>query len=359
MNNGHSFDLVFDQPVGKFRLLHGQLGLEKLLTAGRWDLATDLSGKQSCYSECGARQWCADQFDFIYHCPQDKDEDEAIVINVKETSKMRYIDFKQSHVALEVNVPWKGSGLLLAVGCYTLLSKHNGVKILWSLRSWHESVFSDRPEELFSRWYNNWWKWWEKGLVKIGLDEAHLRRSSPIGAKANEQTTEQIRFLSEPTVSTYALLAVLTRLAKEGKQVKKDKEALQGFRNALKSIIAKYFVGITNFRIYLDEAIEIQYGQPLRGFQPVDMPVSGTEVNLLPLLAHDEAHTHSCLNSVNTFTEPTELIDIFIKLCETGAPLFWLWKHFLNFVGRIIDEGLSQETLVAAEQPPAATPGNE
>ena len=88
MNIGNSFDLVFDQHVGKFRLLHEQLGLETVLADGRWDIATASDGKQFCYSaESGERLWCADQFDYIYYCPEGKDEDDAIVINVKEKIK--------------------------------------------------------------------------------------------------------------------------------------------------------------------------------------------------------------------------------------------------------------------------------
>ena len=172
-----------------------------LLDEGRWALHND-DDTGCAYLSCeddAPNKWCEDFFDFIVARPPD-DPSQAFVVFNNGTS-LSLAEYQQRHRAVSYPIHMAGRATPAALSVYVLQQAVSGACVLWSLRSWFSTCIGDSSAASCSRWYQNWWKWWCGHLLRLGMNEAHLRKAAVVGAGA---AVGPLRFLPDPVMSTRA-----------------------------------------------------------------------------------------------------------------------------------------------------------
>ena len=173
-------------------------------------------------------------------------------------------EVQRRHTPIDVTVELGGVDSKVDIKAFMLHQSVSGAFVLWSLLSLHGlGVISSKMT--VSAWYNSWWPWWIQDLPKIGLDPAaHLRRASPTKKSSDHREDGGDgcyghRFLQVPTVSTYAMLWILTRLASPSRGASKDDNVIQGWSVLLAAIIHRFVSchAEMTFTVYLDPDVEL------------------------------------------------------------------------------------------------------
>lgn len=207
--------LIHDAQSGQDLLHDATLGLTcELPAGGSWDLTFDNNGMGIVRSvEAGAEvaQSASEFFEFALMTMGS-----SLHVLSRSGGVTCLQDFKQEHETLEV--PLRQQAAAHTSVCLVYRLRHCwGAFCFWSLRSLR-SLFCRTPELSYSKWYQNWWQWWEKYLGRIGIAPSeHLRRPVRTLNSAKRvkmdivENNLDVRIFSEVAASSYAVLALLVR----------------------------------------------------------------------------------------------------------------------------------------------------
>ena len=155
-----------------------------------------------------------DWSDLIVYRQTDGEEHQLRVL-LLDDSDWALDDYQKRHRPAQLRFAQVGRPEGAKIDLAVLQQSVGGGWVLFSLTSLF-SAFMQATETEKSRWYQNWWKWWEKQLSALGLDAtAHLGRAQNTSHEASVPSHR--RFLQFPSLSSYAIVALVTRWACESK----------------------------------------------------------------------------------------------------------------------------------------------
>ena len=161
-----------------------------------------------------------DWSDLIVYRQTDGEEHQLRVL-LPDDSDWALDDYQKRHRPAQLRFAQVGRPEGAKIDLAVLQQSVGGGWVLFSLTSLF-SAFMQATETEKSRWYQNWWKWWEKQLSALGLDAtAHLGRAQNTSHEASVPSPR--RFLQFPSLSSYAIVALVTRWACESKGSKEKK----------------------------------------------------------------------------------------------------------------------------------------
>lgn len=303
---------------------------------------TDAHGRAYIMSADGTSEWCQDHFENTVVRLQD--DSQGVYIMLPSGDAMTLVDFQQRHEALQIPVPLPARAIPVKITIFLLKQSVSGVWLLWSMSSWYQTCLGDSATCTCSRWYQNWWPWWGKLLVSFGLDASHLRK--PV-ANSSKGDADPLRFLAEPTMSTTAMVILLSRWSSESKSSKdKNEPAKLAWQACLQGVLRFAFdeTRSVNFAVYLDLAVSVRPGLPMVGVNQVRLPVRGCLIDLRPVLECDEPAVLQSLQAVGKIHMPSQvhLFELCVMMDSAGRKVQWLWKQFVHNITCVIDSTVLQ-----------------
>lgn len=152
-------------------------------------------------------------------------------------------------------VPFSGrSGLVVVLFMFARV-QIDECKFWWGLSSLYKAFeFDSVPAR---EWISNLQRWWSKRLLKLGFDRPHLRPS--VRARWQEHPAHGVddRCLDEASVSTPALLALLSQFCKERTNSNKKQAILGAWQEFLVSLLKLCLVGRSEFFLRLEQGVVV------------------------------------------------------------------------------------------------------
>ena len=224
------------------------------------------------------------RLDLIVYRQTDVEEHELRVV-LPDDSDWALDDYQKRHRPAQLRFAQVGRPEGAKVGLAVLQQSVGGAWVLFSLTSL-SSAFMQATETEKAKWYHNCRKWWEKQLLALGLDATpHLRRAQHTSHEASVPSPR--RFLQFPSLSSYAMVALVARWACESKGSKrKDEGKRKAWMTCLSSMIYT-FLGPTShmeWTIYLDPAVKFYCGLPLSGDNRIRLAVNEGHADTTPAL---------------------------------------------------------------------------
>lgn len=334
------YGLLFDPAMSRYMLVETTTEEKLILDAGEWSLHTDDIGR-SFVSRAGAgeRIWCQDMLQLTIA----KDNETDIVYVVfPDGEGMRLVDYQQRHraITLPTRLPSRGKPVDIVV--FVMRQSVGGVWALWSISSWYRECLGELATMSCSRWYQNWWSWWLKHLACLGMDSSHNRKPATSAATHLQPPDQHLRFLADPTMSTSAMIVLLSRWACESKSSRsKNEHAKAAWRASLQGVLQTFFSDdvSADWVIFLDLAVIARPGLPMHGSNQVLVPVRGSRVDITPVLACDELAVLQSLEAVGHIATPTalHLHDLCMMLDAAGRTCHWLFKQVVHNIACAID----------------------
>ena len=209
------FSLVYDNVVAQWRLLNRGTGQSGLLEPiGEWALHDSLHGAFAFCSSTNTSIWCEDKLtDVIEEQAGDYFVYDALLDKVVPLQ-----DYKSVHEPRCVEVLGMGSSKPHDMLVYMLQHRVDGASCFWSLQRLYRSTIPANSVTA-SGWYQNWWRHWHKDAALLTIPRSHLRKSVALQHQKPAQDLEDaaFRIFQEASVSSAALIAILTRCSRPGK----------------------------------------------------------------------------------------------------------------------------------------------
>ena len=313
------------------------------LKAGkRWHLRFDDEEGAYVGAEGEESLWCEDVLNhFVY------DEDGVIHVVTPQDEDLTLTAFRRRFS--NIKVPFKAVSDVDPKVAHAYLLKQcvSGCVTLWSLKDVYEKLAAQGEKFKFSKWYQNWWKWWRKTAASLSWEDGfHFRKAAAVnGAGTGEAPAadegDEERFLPEPVVSSYALVLVLAQGAAESRGKPKDPDERLAWELALKTTIDRFFDAETEARwtIYLDPNAMVRPGLPVQGRNDLRLAVRGCKVDLSPIALSDEPSIQVVRDLLLDCadTASMRLSDLLMLLVKNGKQCTWLLRQVLWHLGAWID----------------------
>ena len=174
---------------------------------------------------------------------------------------MPLYDFKTEHTVFTVPCKALGRSACTNLVVYLLKHKWDGAKAFWSLKAAHGAIVASIVETT-SHWIPGRWSSWCTMIKYFGMPSSHMRRS--MGAFSGPPSggiDVPARIFPEFSASTRAFLAILVRLANDGKTKRKDERTKHQWRLALTCFLDRCFAEAPEkiYHVYLDQDIVIEF----------------------------------------------------------------------------------------------------
>jgi hypothetical protein len=232
----------------------------------QWQLRQDAEGQAYVCAPGQQPVWTVQRLTHTI-LPDPKDEKRWVITN-DDGLIGSLQDFKAGHAIIDVPMRLAGTAHPVTLRAYRLARPWDGAVVWWSLKSLHEQIHG-KLAQTPSQWYQNWWQWWGKRCVKLGLQESHLRKASPTKhAKAEDNALGlKLRCFEEACCSSFALLALWPKWAMESNHKNKDVAVTVAWRAALMGFLTSLMdrSGNHDWQCFADSQIVLVPGQPLQG----------------------------------------------------------------------------------------------
>lgn len=335
------FELHWDEHCRRYMLFENNTEERIMLDVGEWSLGFDDADIAFVESAEGESLWCCDLC--AYTVVKHPTEQTIIVFDESRGQQFTLEEFRQQHHSFRVPICSPGRSKPDDIDVCVLDNSFAGVYVLWSLNSLY-AVFINAVQSTCSKWYQNWWKWWEKTVIRFGIDcYSHLRKPCAYTlSSADDEATNHCRFLPYATMSTFSALVLL---AKWGTCATHRPQKNQGFVRNWSDCFQGLFDTFayceepTAILVYLDPLVEMRVGLPTKGNNAIELIIDQGHIDLTPLTTCDEACVVKLLELLETFPVPNAVpLALFcLELSKSGRKGMWLWSQIISCVARIID----------------------
>lgn len=342
------FELLFDAGQNKWLLYENNTEQKAILADGDWDLAVDEEGQAFVCNAAGQSEWADDLMDHIV--VRNPASPEQLVVMLKDGLHMSLTEYQQRHRSIQVPIKATGHGTPPSIAASLLRQPVGGALVLWCLPSLFNTLVKMVMATTCSGWYQNWWQWWTKHLMALGIEPSlHIRKPAQINCDDGER--HPTRFLPTATMSTYALVTLMTRWSGESKSGAKKNQSVQAhWHAALRGILDTFFgeQEALEFGIFLDAAVQMRPGVPMQGSGFVRLRVTKGLVDVTPLLSCDEQAVLETMATLGRLTRPTELplMHFCLLLDKAGRKAQWLWKQLIFVISGEIDRCVARSLSV-------------
>lgn len=357
--------LSWDSVRGQWLLYDTTLGLTiGLDPCHQWELRFTEGGVGYLLRDSGdERQTAISVSDFFdYALVQDRGQPGQMKVLARDGSQTPLQDFKQSHDSLEV--PLRQAALACTSLCVVYrLKRAWGAWCFWSLKALRNN-FCPASDTTPSSWYQNWWQWWEKHLLRLDIPpREHLRRPVRTQHAPKRQFTEvddngiDVRVFEEASASSYAMVALLVKWCSRSVTSKPKTESLRcAWQRCAQSLVDTFLVleEPLVWPIVLSETAVATPGLPLSGGKMVDLGIVRGQVQLSSLLGEGSSIMSRLLELMNCFEMNMHLVEFLQRLSAVGVKGHWLLKQMVWHLAAALEGALlpnvPTEKVVLAEQ---------
>ena len=350
------FELLYDMAESRY-ILFENLTEEKVdLGEGSWSLHFDDQYGPFIVNGEDEQHWCCDlvQHVVVAH-PTMLGE---VVVQSPSGQRQTLREFRQKHRAVSIPLSVVGRGEPAKVDAFAFTNPTSGVYVRWSLPSLHKE-FMSQAGETCSRWYQNWWQWWAKFIGTFGVDPAgHLRKASWTKHTADEAEEDDCtRFLPAASLSTFALIILLSRWANPSKSSKdKNSTISASWTVCLQGVVGTFMSkGVLDLVMFLDAAVELRPSLPMNGNNMCTVRLTNGLIDMTPLVDCDEAAVVQAMACVKPFRSPTQvpLFEACLAFEQAGRRAGWLFKQLVFNIACFVESAI----LESLEPPPAGEAG--
>lgn len=249
----------------------------------------------------------------------------------------RWQDYRTMHRRRTVQFPIGGDTKDFQV--YRFMAPWSGASIWWSWDSFYRAAAietSQRP----GHWLHSHLPSWEKALDAVNLTTPHLRRAAVTKASSELPADMGLRArtLPETTMSTFAILHILVRLAKPAANL--HSTSASSARNCIRwklvlfSITSLMYDQTTKFHLYHDTQVSCNPEAPMCGRRPFDVLVVRGKVQLTDYDESDERPPPEWL----VRKDGQDLVDLLVHLASVGKRAAYLLKQFVFRTAREIEQ---------------------
>jgi hypothetical protein len=311
-----------------------------------WALSHDDDQKAYIQPCGGESSYCEEWMDnIVFEFPEDSGKLRVNFANGEHRRTLSLEEYQQRHRPHKVPLNIIGHALLVGFDVFALHSSVGGAWVLWSLSSMFGQIITG-VDTTCASWYHNWWPWWRKILEKLGMDPAkHLRKPMMINVGSKAAEMDPLRFLHVPVLSSYAVIALLTRWGNISKgSVAKNEETRQAWRLLRESMFKKFIVchEFVELCFYIDSAAVATPGLPLQGLNGIRLPVRNGNMDLTPFASSDLPML-SCIPTKFQHLEDLSAVPI-SEVCDVieagGRSTHCLWMQMVVSLGAMIEQSI-------------------
>lgn len=208
---------------------------------------------------------------------------------------------------------------------YRFATPWGGARVWWSVASWFHAAMIETSQKP-GHWLHSLLASWERSCGQRGLASCHVRRATETEPVAKKIKLEgggssclRERILPETTLSTFALLHVLIRLARPARN--KHADDPKSARNAhrwrllLFSVLGLFYHQDFELELFNDERVTCSPGEPLAGQWPFVASVRRGRVDLQTF-----SPCSACLPPValGSFSAGRDMFDFVLELAGMG-----------------------------------------
>ena len=318
-----------------------------------WTVDFDLEGTACVRALETPPLICMDLLDaWAFVNPEDESEIHVLV----DDESMPLRDFQQRHTIKDIPLQVAGRAKPMIAEGFLLHQSVGGSHVLWSLGFFYTNLFDAVMP--FAGWYQSWWQWWKLWLGKLGLSaDLHLRKAAVDEERQerDEFTPGDERFLLEPTVSTYALIPLVARLASASRgRVQKDPVQQQGWQLLLQALALRIATYMPEWDciIHLDQNAQVPPGLPQQGLNMIRVRITGAFADMSPVATSDVADVREVVAMLieTDDVEHVALDVLLVRLAYLGKPGQWLMKQLSSQFAAILEAEVLEHH--AADEPP-------
>eukprot|EP00971_Amphidinium_carterae_P190403 3778750-Amphidinium_carterae.3 len=325
--------LYYDHKESRYLLYHVHSEEKVHLPEGRHHLHVSADGNAYLSNEAGT-QWCDDLLEVcVFQHPtlqqlwvEERSGNKMALSAFQQRFLYASIPFKLSTVAAEIQVP-----------TYILKQSVGGTRVLFSLQSWHQNFIGAFAKLTFSRWLNSWFPWWVKSLSLHNMHAPHLRKAKSLASPSQSP----LECFEEVTLSLPGAIALFSKWSGQSKGKSKDKDAQESWLSAFRCLVHKFINADSakhSFIIFLDTAVSVQLGLPMSGSNRVICELTGTTLDLGPILLSDVMPVrHSLSSSHCTLALQMDLVSALVEVQNGGRKLLWLFNQLLHNVAQCLE----------------------
>jgi len=212
MELGQAGDVELFCSSGRHFVCHRRTGEVVQLPDGQWQLAFDDQGLAVLWTGADA---VFNASEFLQYTLVHLDEDSpAFVLDQQqeESSPELLQTFHSDYKGYSITLTPSGCTSGVEVPLYRFKHRISGASLWWDVCAIRKSFVVGKAA---SSWLYSWWRHWLASCEGLGLHIPHLRLSKVSRQQCNRDGEYLLwRCLPCPTLSTYALVAVLSRLCK-------------------------------------------------------------------------------------------------------------------------------------------------
>ena len=343
-DNGR-FALRREHDLGRMVLIEGYSEQKILLDDGRWVFGMHDGRAYVQHLVPGGRSvWCDDLFPYVVFRAGGSEDEFLCHLTDESAPPISLTDYRQKYQTVLEPILVTGRSTPIKTKIFVHECSRGGAYCYWSIQQIFDALFNAQAARTCSSWHQNWWIWWLKQLTKLGLEaELHLRKAPPYTRKDAEGSIEQLRYMPDAVMSSYAAIHLLTRWANDSKsKIRKDNDrqlAWLLFTQALIKHVLSHGTGKWEWTIFLDFHVDVEYGRPMQGNHPIRLPLRVDIVDLSPLIRADTIESNHAISQLGEIgnVEGVPLALLCKKFDQKGHKLHWLWKQFIWHIGASIE----------------------
>ena len=353
------FKLLYDSDKDRQILFENYTGEAVELEEGVWELGYD-KDEDSCFIQPPDDEsvWCDAVCDHVT-----VKFDGQLYVKTADGEVLKLDDFRTRHTPKTFKLDEYGREEAKETDGFVLDQSVNGAWVLWNLTALYE-LYIGSAKQTPSSWYGNWWKWWKIWMEPfVGDVDAHLRKGSRT-RNTPKCANMMHRFFSVPTVSTFAVLRLVSRFANPaagGRKDLKKPEGMKAWGACLHGLVSTHsrHVPHTTWSIFVDEAVDAQPGEPLRGNGKLSLDVRFGRIDLTPLV---QSRDSLACEAMIEFDYEGDYACVPIELClqhagKLGDDGDWLFKQLLHHASCMIEGSILADVAEDKSKALAQTAG--